>query len=64
MKVLEEIDEGEVENRKSLYSPIKERESFIERKIRLLNENDGKRQENFGRSSLDGLEMKPKISRV
>ena len=51
------------EERPSIYSPIKNRESFIQRKIRLLMEKDAS-QSDFGRQSIDQLDMKPSLSRV
>ena len=54
-----EVEEPE---RPSIYSPIKNRESFIQRKIRLLMEQDA--TADFGRQSIDQLDMKPSLSRV
>ena len=53
------------EERHSIYSPVPNRESFIERKIRLLEEQDNAADGGeTGRPSLDCLGIVPKFSRV
>jgi len=48
-----------LQERTSIYSPVANRENFIDKKIRLLNE-----QESFGRQSLDCLGIKPRLSKI
>lgn len=51
-------DENEMDIKKSGYTPIKNRESFIQRKIRMLNEHD----EVYQRTSLENLKVRPVMS--
>ena len=45
--------------KKTGYTPVKNRESFIQRKIRLLNEHD-----QYQRTSLENLNVRPVLSQV
>jgi hypothetical protein len=57
---LENLPEEKVlQERTLIYSPVKNRESFIDKKIRMLNE-----AESFGRQSLDCLGIRPRLSRI
>lgn len=56
---LEEAPEEQI-NRPSVYSPVKNRESFIDKKIKAINNNE----EDFGRQSLDCVDFRPRLSLV
>ena len=56
---LEEATDEQI-NRPSVYSPVKNRESFIEKKIKAINIED----EDFGRQSLDCVDFRPRLSLV
>jgi hypothetical protein len=53
-------EETEQINRPSVYSPVKNRESFIEKKIKAINVAD----KEFGRQSLDAVDFRPRLSLV
>lgn len=60
-----DLKQIESQKRESVYSPVKNRESFVDRKLRLLNEQqEPATEEEFGRKSLDCLGIKPRLSRI
>jgi hypothetical protein len=55
---MEEETPDEQINRPSVYSPIKNRESFIEKKIKAITDDD----KTFGRQSLEAVDFRPRLS--